>query len=363
MQGATSVPICTSANVVNSLLLNGIVQCGAEGVPDGCMSSHWLNPSPRVGFSWDPLGDGKSTLRGGYGIFYENGTADEANTGSLDASAPKVLDMTVNYPESWSGFTLGANAYPINVTSIPRKAVWTNVQQWSLSIERQLPLKSLLTVAYVGSKGTHLTEEQQLDQFEPVSKANNPFHTGQPLIRPSVKTGDCTTNTAVGTTGYTLLNGTTIPTSDPRYANLAVVCGKDPNAFRNYMNFGQVYSLENGANSSYNALQATLRRTVAPLTLGIVNTYSHSLDNSSDRSDATFVNSYDPAGNRANSNFDQQHKSELHLRGKSGLLRGQLLCNSACSALDADQCAESVCRLHRRHGVNARCRRCLHPRQ
>ena len=49
-----------------------------------------------------------------------------------------------------------------------------------------------------------------------------------------------------------------------------------------------------------------LRRTVAPLVLGISYTYSHSIDDSSDRSDADFVNSYDLAGNKASSNFDQR---------------------------------------------------------
>jgi hypothetical protein len=70
---------------------------------------------------------------------------------------------------------------------------------------------------------------------------------------------------------------------------------------------GEIHSLQNVANSSYHAFQATLRKIQGPLTLGVAYTYSHSLDNASDRSDATFVNSFNLKGNRASSNFDQRH--------------------------------------------------------
>jgi len=80
----------------------------------------------------------------------------------------------------------------------------------------------------------------------------------------------------------------------------------DPNGLRQYLGLGRIVSLENSANSTYNAFQTTLRKAAGPVTLGISYTYSHSLDDSSDRSDATFVNSYDLQANRASSNFDQR---------------------------------------------------------
>jgi hypothetical protein len=82
----------------------------------------------------------------------------------------------------------------------------------------------------------------------------------------------------------------------------------NPNSLReNYPGVAEIYSLQNVANSSYHAFQATMRHVSGPLTLGVAYTYSHSIDDASDRSDTTFVNSYDLRSNRTSSNFDQRH--------------------------------------------------------
>lgn len=298
-------------------ITNGIVQCGKNGVPSGCMSGHLFNPAPRVGIAWDPIGNGKMALRAGYGIFFEHGTADEANTGSLEGSAPLVLSMTQLYPTGWSTIG-GGNAFPINVTAIPTKATWPYVQQWSLSVERELPASSLASFAYVGSKGTHLATELEVNQLPPVSPGANPFGAREPLKTKGENTpfpvGDCSLAALTnGAKSYALENGTTVNPGDPAYNNLAVACyyvgqGIHPNALRQFApGIGEIYSLENIANSSYNAFQGTLRRIRGPLVLGVAYTYSHSFDNASDRSDTTFVNSFDIKSNYASSNFDQRH--------------------------------------------------------
>jgi len=341
-KNASSAPVSFNPNtfqlnpgVVSAL---GLVQCGVNGTPAGCMKGHLFNPAPRIGFAWDPRGDGKTSIRGGYGIFFEHGTGNEANTGSLEASAPLVLSMTQPLPLNYScignvgygshfdptntGCALdpshpappAGSVYPLDVTSIPTKAIWPYAQQWSFGIQRELPQDFVVNFAYVGSRGTHLTIERQLNQLPPLPASENPFGPNEPLTL-----ADCTvsplaggTHPGDGTTPFLLQNGTLVTPQNPAYVYLQAACTSPniPNVNslpRPYPGLGRVLSLQNVANSTYHAFQATLRRTRGPLTAGVSYSFSHSIDNASDRSDPVLVNSYDLRGNRASSNFDQRH--------------------------------------------------------
>jgi hypothetical protein len=298
-------------------VLNGIVRCGENGVPSSCMSSHILNPAPRIGFAWSPFGN-QTSIRGGYGIFFEHGTADESNTGSLEGGAPLVLDMTQLNPSGYSSIGIAPDgnslAFPLNVTSIPTKTVWPYVQQWSLSVERELPQQMLASIAYVGSKGTHLPVQLQINQLQPLPASENPYGPHQPLMVSGFNpiTALNPAYTSGGDCNGILPNGTVV--SGPALTNLQVACygvgqvTSNPNAFREFApGLGQIYSLQNAANSAYNSLQFSFRRTKAPLVLGVAYTYSHSIDDASDRSDASAVNSLDLHSSRASSSFDQRH--------------------------------------------------------
>jgi hypothetical protein len=88
---------------------------------------------------------------------------------------------------------------------------------------------------------------------------------------------------------------------------------------------GSIQRLEAQANSNYNSLQFSLRKTSGALTLGVAYTYSHSFDDSSDKADSNFVDSYNLKKNYASSNFDQRNiltaswVYDLHFFRKAGI--------------------------------------------
>ena len=140
-----------------------------------------MNPAPRFGFAWDPKGDGKMAVRGGYGIFFEHENGNEANAESLQQGAsPEILISTQNNIVGYENIGGGAAApsFPINPFSIPNKAAWPYVQQWNLDVQKELPSHFVVTVAYVGSKGTHLVNQRDINQL-PLYTGANPFAPGQ----------------------------------------------------------------------------------------------------------------------------------------------------------------------------------------
>jgi hypothetical protein len=86
--------------------------------------------------------------------------------------------------------------------------------------------------------------------------------------------------------------------------NLAAACSNDADYYRPFSGISGITRIEPAGSSSYNGLEVSGRRTMGGLTLDVAYTYSHSIDDSSDRYDAGFVNSYNWAAYRASSSFD-----------------------------------------------------------
>jgi hypothetical protein len=293
-------------------LPNGIVQCGVTpGVPVSCMKGHLFNPAPRIGFAYDPRGDGKTAIRGGYGIFFEHANGNEGNTESLENSPPLANAQQRNNIFGYTGSGEAQAQFPLSVTSIPTQAVWPYVQQWHLDVQHEVLRNTVATVSYVGSKGTHLNRQTDLNQLRPVPLSQNPYQPGE-----TYGANDCGTNLGTDEFGVPIDGFTPSGVAIP-YGGLGVLspavnvgiaaCGTNPDPFRPFAGYGDIAHLEYKASSNYHALQTSVRRSVGGLILNFAYTWSHSIDDSSDRFDGSFVDSYNPGANRSSSNFDQRH--------------------------------------------------------
>jgi hypothetical protein len=334
--GASSVDPSTGLVVGNPF--NGWVDCGVTpGVPTGCLKNKWWNPAPRIGFAFDPKGDGKWAIRGGYGIFFEHTNGNESNTESLEYESKSTPLTSIPSPlsaASCGGTTgydclnssllgvSGATTTPLQFVSLPNKAIWPYMQQWHFDLQHDLGKSTVAALSYVGSAGVHLTRSYEYNQMFPVLANQNPYAPGQ-----VISSTDCANITngvdavdAYGVpTNAVTSYGTPVPYSagvgggPPSGAavNLFVACGNTANPFRPYAGIGSIQRKDQTGSSNYNALQLSLRHSIGGLELNASYTYSHSIDDSSDYNDTGFVNSYDLNAYRASSNFDQRHNITL----------------------------------------------------
>lgn len=159
----------------------GLLYAGDPGVPRGGVANDWNNLGPRFGFAWSPFRGGRTSVRGAYGVFFE--TPNFYQLTAFANTQPYSLQVSINQPRSFSDPYAGmVNPFPYKppASEVERRAfryslpatvgesldenlVDAYVQQWNVNIQQQLAHQIVLTAGYVGSKGTRLPIQRELN--------------------------------------------------------------------------------------------------------------------------------------------------------------------------------------------------------
>jgi hypothetical protein len=234
------------------------------------------NFAPRIGFAWSVTGDGRTVLRGGYGVYYD--TIVHTNASTLNRQNASDSLSKVSIAPRGAG-RLATMLMPNFLVGVPVPAVGYDenlrtpyAQHFNLTLQRELSRSTVVSLGYVGSKGTRLTNLIDINQavYIPGTGAN-----GQPL-----STGD-TANINSRRPSQTLHLTPTV--------------------------VGAVETLQTGASSIYHSFQATVNKRLGH-GLSVLGTYtwSKSIDDSSD-----------PYGFTGDSGFAQDSTNLRQERGLS----------------------------------------------
>lgn len=291
---------------------SGLVFPGDKGAPRGVNFPDKNNWAPRIGFAWDPKGDGKTSIRGGFGVFYDilkaednfqdNGQPPFFSAGFANFSTPGNPSADLPFLSDPFGSTGAVNPFPskppdhnINffdagLTPFGSTSIFLDdphlrtpyIYQYNLSIQREIAPNMTLQIGYVGSSSHGLTSLVDI----------NPFVPGQNTDPLTLQTSRI----------LNLLPGnSTCPTSD------------GDNSFN--CSFSNLLEFKNVAKASYNGMVVGLTKQMSDsryigrtyLTVGY--TYSHSIDNASGfRNNNSQVPTFNPELFRGPSDFDVRHR-------------------------------------------------------
>ena len=293
--------------------INGTELAGQSGVHPGLVNNDYMTLQPRLGFSEDLSGNGKTVLRGGFGTFYErmqgNDIFDTATSAPFD---PALSIGNVFFSQPGTNWSTGAVTSPTSLifaggmTSLAKTYKAPAAAMYSLGVQREVVPSIIWVVQYVGNIAWHQNIGRALNNMNPGIGKQNVAAPGSVNIQdPRCTAGD-------GSGNYTV-NGLPVSGANP---SPNAHCGAfnnwgGMNAFRPYQGYTTITENENNTNGYYNGFQTGLRaQNKWGLSGEIDYTYSHEIDiTSSDESGSAqnisnpFYLKYD----RGSGSYDRRH--------------------------------------------------------
>jgi hypothetical protein len=248
--------------------------------------------APRVGLAFDPFGDGKTSIRTGYGIYHEQ-TLTGPYLQNIGTNPPyqqtcQVVGVRIDNPVP-NGCTLVASNTVPNIRALDPNWKTPYMQHWSFDVQRQLTSDTLVTVGYFGSKGTNLIGSFEKNLIAPGTALNSRCATGTNTIQ----------NPGAG--GL-------VPCQLPNQAFFTAAQSTILDQLRPFIGYRAITVVEPRFNSNYNSLQISAQHRFSGASqVNLAYTFAKNLtDNQNDRS-ASPQNTYDISQDKARAALDRRH--------------------------------------------------------